>query len=305
MAHSHHHHGHCHDHKDMAQTKLIWAIIINLLLTFFQIIAGIFSGSLALLADALHNFGDAGALIVALVARNYTKRPADREMSFGYKRAEIIGALVNSTSLFIMAFYLCLEAISRIFKPEPIAGNVVIIAALVALVIDVATALLTYSESKNNMNFRAAFIHNLTDALASVVVIISGVLALYYQTIWFDVLATLLISGYVIFHGKDLFLSSIKILMQATPASVDSESIKKRLVGQHGIKDIHHIHLWQLDEHRIFFEGHILLEDFSLENYQNVRLVVKEILTKEFKISHITLEIEGVTDPSCEHNDKV
>lgn len=308
MAHNHSHdhshgHTHCHNHSDMAQTKLVWAIAINLLLTFFQIVGGILSGSLALLADALHNFGDAGALIVALVARRYTQRPADLEMSFGYKRAEIVGALVNATSLFIMAFYLALEAIARIFKPEPIEGYTVIVVACIALVIDIATAMLTYSESKSNINFKAAFIHNLTDALASVVVIISGVLALYVQTVWFDVAATLMISAYVIYHGKDLFFKSIKILMQGVPSTVNQESIKRELVGKHGIVDIHHIHLWQLDESKIFFEGHLIVSEFSLENYRLVRQEVRHLLREKFGISHITLEIEAEKGADCDHGD--
>jgi len=304
--HSHDHHDHSHHHhgKDLASNKLILAIVINLLLTLVQIIAGVLSGSLALLADALHNFGDAGALIVALVARRYTQKPADKLMSFGYERAEIVGALVNSTSLFIMAFYLAIEAISRIFSPEPIQGNLVIWTACLALVIDIWTAYLTFSESKNNMNFKAAFIHNLTDALASVVVIISGVLALYYQTVWFDVIATLLISTYVVIHGRSLFMDSIKILMQATPKEIHQDEIKKELIGPHGIVDVHHIHLWQLDENKMFFEGHLVLEQLTLENYEEVKRHVRAILKERFNIVHTTLEIETVGEKNthCNHD---
>lgn len=306
MGQDHHHdHTHCHHHhtRDLAGNKLIWAIAINLLLTLAQIIAGVLSGSLALLADALHNFGDAGALVVALIARRYTQRPADKVMSFGYKRAEIVGALVNSTSLFIMAFYLSIEGIARLFDPEPIKGQMVIITALIALVIDLATAMLTYSESKDNMNFKAAFIHNLTDALASVVVIISGVLALYYETVWFDVAATLLISLYVIFHGRALFLESIKILMQGSPSSVGADDIHSELVGKMGVIDVHHIHLWQLDEKQIFFEGHVVVKDFDLGSYQALRKGVKELLKSKFNIDHCTLEIEIEGEGSeCEHH---
>ncbi len=304
-SHSHHAHSDCHHHHgtDLAGNKLIWAIAINLLLTFAQIIAGVFSGSLALLADALHNFGDAGALLVALIARNYTKKPADDLMSFGYQRAEIVGALVNSTSLFIMAFYLSIEGISRLFDPQPIKGQMVIITAIIALIIDVATALLTYSESKHNMNFKAAFIHNLTDALASVVVIISGVLALYYQTVWFDVIATLMISAYVIFHGRSLFLESIKILMQGSPRGVKAQDIKTKLIGQLGIIDIHHIHLWQLDENKIFFEGHVMVKEFDKDSYQEIRKSVKDILKSEFGINHATIELEMQGEASdCVHH---
>lgn len=309
-SHSHHDHDHSHGHHhhhnhgaDLPEKKLAWAIAINMLLTLAQIIAGVLSGSLALLADALHNFGDAGALLVALIARRYTQKPADELMSFGYRRAEIVGALVNSTSLFIMAFYLSIEGVARLFNPEPIQGQLVIWTAVGALIIDVATAMLTFSESKNSMNFKAAFIHNLTDALASVVVIISGILALYYQTVWFDVIATLMISVYVIIHGKSLFIESIKILMQARPKNVSVEEIRVKLVGTLGIVDIHHVHLWQLDESRIYFEGHIMVDNFSQESYQALRKEVKSILKESFQIDHATLEIEIQGEHSgCTHD---
>ena len=156
MAHEHHHH---HDIEMMGDRRLIVAIAINMLLTLAQVVGGIISGSLALIADALHNFSDAAALLIAWVARRIGRQPADRFKTFGYKRAEVIAALINLVTLVLVGLYLIYEAIWRVFEPQIIEGWMVIIVAGIALVIDVITAILTYTMSKHSMNIRAAFLH--------------------------------------------------------------------------------------------------------------------------------------------------
>ncbi|MEZ4871960.1 MAG: cation diffusion facilitator family transporter [Bdellovibrionales bacterium] len=208
MGHGHHHH---HHHAEIDNKKLVWAIIINVILTFFQVIGGIVSGSLSLLADALHNFSDAGALVIAAVAARIAKIPANQTMTYGYRRAEIIGALINSTALIVIGIYLMYESINRYNEQSPIDGWVVVIVAGLALVIDLATAFLTYSGSKNSINIKAAFVHNLTDAMASVVVIISGALIILYEVYIVDLVATAIISIYVLFHAVQIIKQCIKI----------------------------------------------------------------------------------------------
>ena len=157
-------HGHSHgDPSEIGEKRLWWAVAANILLTLAQIIGGIVSGSLSLIADALHNFSDAASLLIALVAIRIGRKPPDQFKTFGYKRAETIAALINLTTLIIIGLYLCYEAIMRFITPEPIAGWTIVIVAAIALVVDIFTALLTYSQSKTSMNIKAAFLHNLTD----------------------------------------------------------------------------------------------------------------------------------------------
>lgn len=285
--------GHHHDF-DKNSRRLGFAILINILLTVVQIVGGILSGSLSLIADALHNFSDAGALLIAVIARKVGNKPADSQLSYGYKRAEIIGALINSTSLVIVGLYLCYEAITRYFNPEPIDGWVVVWVAGFALIVDVATAILTYlSGGKDNLNIRAAFIHNLSDALASVAVIIAGSLIILFQLYIVDVVCTVLISGYVIYHGISLLRQSIRILMQAVPDSLDLDEVKEHLKTIDGVKAADHIHLWQLDDERTFFEGHLLVEkgiDFS-----EITEVIRAALVGKFQIDHSTIELKWDT----------
>lgn len=160
--------------RDMGSRYLALAVGINVLLTVVQVLGGVLSGNLSLIADALHNFSDAAGILLALMARRISRKPSDEHRTFGYARAEVVGALVNLTSIMVIAIYLLIEAVSRIFEQQEINGWAVVIVAGVALVVDIATAVLTYSMSKDSVNIKAAFLHNLADALASVAVIVTG-----------------------------------------------------------------------------------------------------------------------------------
>ena len=158
---------HSHDHNlgPGGDRRLGLAIAVNLLLTVAQVAGGLVAGSLALIADALHNLSDAAALVLALVARRIAVRPADTDLTFGYRRAEVVGALINLTVLVLIGVYLIVQAGVRLLNPEPVTGWLVVTVAGVALVVDLITAMLTWSMARHSMNIRAAFIHNLADAL--------------------------------------------------------------------------------------------------------------------------------------------
>lgn len=153
MSHSHEHHHHA--AAEGGDKRMIGAIAVNMLLTVAQIVGGVVSGSLSLIADALHNFSDAASLVIAFAARKIARRPSDEDMTFGYVRAEIVAALINYTTLIVIGLYLVYEAVMRFITPEPIEGWIVVVIAAVALVIDLVTALLTYALSKESMNIRA------------------------------------------------------------------------------------------------------------------------------------------------------
>lgn len=295
MGHDHHHH---HDIDAMDDRRLIWAIVINMLLTLAQIIGGVASGSLALIADALHNFSDAASLLIAWVARRIGRQPADYFKTFGFKRAEVIAALINLVILVIVGLYLIYEALWRVYEPQAIEGWMVIIVASIALIIDVATAVLTYRMSKNSLNIRAAFLHNVSDALASLGVIIAGSLILLYNWYWTDTVLTLIIAGYVLYQASTLLPSTIHILMEGTPENIAIEDVIRTMEQIEGVSNIHHVHLWQLDEHKNALEAHVIIDDFN--QLENIKTVLKTALKEKFSIVHSTLEFEinhcGKTD---------
>jgi cobalt-zinc-cadmium efflux system protein len=285
-----HSHQHDHDISEMGDRRLGFAIAINMLLTLVQVVGGILSGSLSLIADALHNFSDAASLLIAWVARKIGRQPADHFRTFGYKRAEIIATLINLVTLVLIGLYLVYEALWRIYEPQIIEGWMVVIVAAIALVIDLVTAFLTFTMSKSSMNIRAAFLHNVSDALASVGVIVAGTLILLYEWYWSDTLITLLIAAYVLYQAATMLPKTIHILMQGTPEGIVIDDVVTAMQQVENVINVHHVHIWKLDEHQNALEAHVILSDYS--NMDEVKGNLKTRLANEFLISHSTLEFE-------------
>jgi cobalt-zinc-cadmium efflux system protein len=297
MAHGHHHHGLA--SAEGGDKRLILAIGVNVLLTVAQIIAGVFSGSLALIADAIHNLSDAAALAIALIARRIARIPADEIHTFGHGRAELIGAVFNLSWLIFIGLFLVVEAIKRLIDPQPVEGWTVVIVAGIALVVDLATVFLTFRMAQHSMNMRAAFIHNLSDALASLGVIVGGVLILTFGWMFVDAIVTLAIAGYILFHAGLEIPKAIHILMQCVPKDLEIADVTKDLEQAEGVIDIHHVHIWHIDEHRRSFEGHVVVN--SPAEMEAVKLALRQRLADNFDITHSTLEFEfsAAKPPLC------
>ena len=272
------------------------AVAINLALTVAQVVGGLLAGSLSLIADALHNLSDAIALIIAFVARRIARRPADARMTFGYGRIEVVAALVNYTTLVVIALYLAYEALWRFAQPEPVTGWIIVVIATVALVIDLATAALTYRMSKESVNIRAAFLHNLADALGSVAVIVAGTLVILYGWNWVDPVATLLISGYILWHCRVELPEVVRILMLGSPPDMDAEALLAEIEARPGIVSVHHLHLWQMGEGEPALDAHLVLEAEDWDSARATLAGMRAWLKERHGIGHSTLEIEPARD---------
>lgn len=284
--HGHHHHHHI--DPDAGDMRVAVAIGVNLLLTVAQIIGGVVSGSMALIADAIHNLSDALSLLIAFGARKLGRRPRDGQMTFGYGRAEVVAAMFNYTTLIVISVYLLSEGVRRLFAPQEVEGWIVVIIAGIALVIDLVTAALTYAMSKDSLNIRAAFLHNLADAASSVAVIVAGTLILLYDWRLVDPLITIAIALYILWHAFVEVRPVVRILMLGTPEGREAEDVSAAMLGVDGVEDVHHLHLWQIDEHRGSLEAHVVVSGESAE----VMTALKTLLTTRFGISHSTLEFE-------------
>lgn len=285
-------HGHDHGAAEMGDKRLATAVGVNVLLTLAQVVGGILSGSLSLIADALHNLSDAASLGIALFARRIARKPADEFKTFGYKRAEVIAALINLTTLIIVGLYLIYEAAWRLIEPQEIEGWTVVIVAGVALIVDVITAILTYAMSKKSMNIKAAFLHNVSDALASVGVMIAGTLILLHGWYWVDTVLTLVIAGYVLWQGLTMLPKTIHLLMEGTPEHLAMEDVIAAMEAVEGVENVHHVHIWQLDEHRNALEAHVVVKKHSLEDIEKIKTALKQLLHDTYQIEHSTLETE-------------
>ncbi|MFD3191310.1 cation diffusion facilitator family transporter [Sedimentitalea sp. HM32M-2] len=285
----HHHH---HIDPDAGDARVAWAVAVNMGLTLAQVVGGLLSGSLALIADALHNFSDAVALIIAFFARRIARRPADARMSFGYGRAEVVAALVNYTTLVVLALYLIYEGILRFFDPQPIDGWLVVWIAMIALAVDLVTAALTYSMSKSSMNIRAAFLHNVADALGSVAVIVAGTLVILNGWTWVDPAVTLMIAGYILWHVKSEIGGVIRILMLASPAGMQVEAVLRAIEDVVDVDSVHHLHLWSMQEHEPALDAHLVIAPGAWDQADRIKAEVKRALEQGFGIRHTMLELE-------------
>lgn len=286
---AHHHH-----HVDPAagDSRVALAVAVNIVLTLAQFIGGLFSGSLSLIADALHNLSDAISLIIAFAARKISRRPSDASMTFGYGRVEMVAALVNYTTLIITGVYLVYEAITRFYEPQPVNGWLVVIIAGIALLVDSITALLTYTLSKQSVNMRAAFLHNLADALGSVAVMIAGTIIILYDWWLIDPIVTLGIAAYILWMSFSEIGGVIRMLMLGSPPEQDLTQLLVAIKAVDGIQDIHHTHLWQMNEHQNAMDAHLVIAEGNWHRADDIKQAVRDLLHDQFAVEHATLEIE-------------
>ena len=286
-------HSHTHNHSDLKGRKLLITIVLNIVITVAQVIGGLVSGSLSLISDALHNFSDVLSLIVSYVAAKLSQKKASINRTFGYKRAEILAAFINASTLVIVAIILIKEAIERFQNPQSIDSNLVIWLSLIAIFANGFSVLLLRKESSNNINLRSAYLHLLTDMLASVAVLVGGLLMKYYQLFWVDSLLTLLIALYLIYVGYDLLKTSTKMLMLFTPEHINIKDVVRTVNKLPKVNKLHHVHIWNLSDHELHLEAHLdLTEDISTTEFNELLLQIEALLHEEFDINHVTIQPE-------------
>jgi len=287
-----------HHHHEVSGTKLFLTVVLNVIITVAQIIGGVISGSLALLSDAMHNFSDVLALLIAWGANRLSLKPANEDKTFGFKRAEIIAALFNSSLLLAIAIFLIYEAVHKFFHPEPVGSNWVIWLGVLSIVLNSMSVLLIKDDSHDNMNVKAAYLHLMTDVATSVAVVVGGLLMKYLHIYWVDSVITILIAFYLIYASYDIIKESVAILMQFAP-EINLEELAKSVAEIEEIENIHHIHIWRLNDHDIFLEAHIdFIHNLKLDEVRVKLEEVEELLESKFHISHITLQ------PEFNRNDK-
>ena len=293
MSHSHSHNDSHHSHGNLKGTNLLISIFLNILITIAQVFGGIISGSLALLSDALHNFSDVISLIISYIANRLSKKKASLNKTFGYKRAEILAAFINSSTLIIVAILLVIEAVERFQNPQVIESALVIWLSTIAILGNGFSVLLLKKDADTNMNMKSAYLHLLTDMMASIAVLVGGLLIKFYNVFWVDSVLTFFIALYLIWMGYDLLKSSTKVLMLFTPESISVNDIISEIINLKAVKNIHHIHIWQLNEKETHFEAHIdFYEDISLSEFDEILHTIEEILFHKFDINHVNIQPE-------------
>ena len=285
---------HEHDHglNEASDRRILGTVGLNVLLTVAQVVGGILSGSVALAADALHNLNDAMALVIVYVARGISRRSADARRTFGYKRAQVIGATVNLVALAVVGLFLAYESITRFFEPRDVDGWTMIILAGVAIAVDFGTVFILISMRRGSSNVRAAFVHNLSDAFASVGVLLGGVAILVAGWHWVDPLLSMAIVAYIFWQVAKMLPETFRVLMESAPEGLDLHEVAAATMEIDGVEDAHHFHAWLLDETECALEAHIVVAPERIEEMERIKSKVRHVLEERFGIHHSTLELE-------------
>ncbi len=289
-----------HHHHEINEKNLGITIVLNLAITIAQVIGGVISGSMALLSDAAHNFSDVLSLIISWVAKRLTNREQTVNQTFGYKRAEIFAAFINSFTLIIIAVVIASESVERLINPTPIEGTIVIWLAGLSILLNGLSVLLIKKDAQGSINIKSAYLHLFTDMLTSIAVLAGGFAIKYLDWYWIDGVLSLAIAAYLIYSSWSIFTDTLKIMMQFTPKAIDIKEIASAVQKINGIKNIHHIHVWQLDEHEIIFEAHVDLEkNIRISEFEDILKEIKTLLKKQ-KIGHYNIQPEFAIDDNKE-----
>lgn len=283
------HTGHRHDNSSR---NILLTIFLNILITVAQVAGGLISGSMALLSDAAHNFSDVLSLIISYGASRLAIRKQTLRQTYGFKRAGIFAAFVNTATLLVIAAILIWEAISRLIHPGPVAGDIVILLAFAGIVLNGLSLVFIKKEASRSMNIRSAYIHLFMDMITSIAVLAGGLIIKYLGWNWIDSILSIIISIYFLFSSWGIFYESVRIFMQFTPSSIDIEQIAEEINSLKGVRNMHHVHVWQLDDREMMLEAHLDLEDnYTISQFESILEDVEFILAK-FNIHHFNIQPE-------------
>jgi len=290
-----------HAHGDLKGKKLGISILLNITITIAQVVGGFISGSLSLLSDAMHNFSDVISLIISYIADKLTKKKYTLQQTFGYKRAEIIAAFINTAILLVIAVILAEEAISRFKQPVVIESLWVIALAILSILVNGGSVLLLKKDASENMNIKSAYLHLFSDMITSFAVLLGGIAMWYFNIFWIDSALSILIAAYLVYSSCGLLRRTLGVLMQFAPPGTDLRAIENEILRFPTIENIHHVHVWQLNDKEIHFEAHIDFNaDIKLSKVAEITGQVRQLLRDKFKINHTILQPEIGSDDSSQ-----
>lgn len=281
-----------HPHQVNSGNVLI-SVLLNAIITIAEFIGGIMSHSLALLSDALHNLSDTLAIAFSYMAIKISRRHATPHKTFGYKRFEIIAAFINSLILIGISGYLFWEAYKRFSNPEPVGTGLMLVVAIIGLLANLFAIILLHRDAGKSLNIKAAFLHLLGDTLSSAGVVLGAVVMHYWGLYWVDPALTVAIGILIIWNSRAVLKESYNILMQGTPENMDISRIKRTIEQYPEVNNLHHVHVWRLNDFETHFECHVdLAKDLRVSDADQLRMRIEKLLQEKFSVQHITLQME-------------
>jgi cobalt-zinc-cadmium efflux system protein len=311
MGHHEHGHGHEHEHeheeleiadvrlahhhthaRSLDRRRLIGALVLTTVILVAEVLGGVLSRSLALLSDAGHVLTDLSAQLLSLLALVFASRPADARRTYGYYRLEILAALANGVFLIGLSAVLIYEAIGRFASPEPVKAGLMLAVAAGGLVANLVAAYLLHGA--HTLNVRGAYLHVLSDTLASVAVVVGGLIMAWRRGLYLlDPILSLGIAVVVIISAVRLLREATEVLLEAVPAGVDLEQVREEVLACGGVLDVHDLHVWTISSGMHALSAHVVVKDSHAEGSDAVLTQVKEALLRRYSIAHSTIQIES------------
>jgi len=272
--------------------RLALSLGITLVFVVVEILAGVFANSLALLTDAAHNFTDVLALALTWWALWVTTKPADSGKTYGYHRAGILVALVNSTTLALIALGIFYEAWKRFVTPSEVEANILIGVGVVAVVVNLVTALLVRRGSENDLNLRSAFLHLVGDVVSTIGAVLAGIIIRFTGWSWIDALVSVLIGFLILWNAWGILRESLDILMESTPADIDMQALQRDMLAVEGVRGVHDLHVWSITRSLRTLSAHLITDDVPVSLGAIVQVAMGEMLSQHYGITHATLQLE-------------
>jgi cobalt-zinc-cadmium efflux system protein len=287
------------EYKHIAEKPLLYSILLNGLIAAVELAGGFFSGSLALISDAMHNFGDFIALIISLVASRMMYRAGNAKKSYGYFRFEILAAFVNSVLLVLIGVFIIYEALARFSHPVRIDSILMLIIAGVGFAANLFSVLLLRKHREENLNIKSAFLHLMTDTLESAAVIATAIVITFARFSSLDLIISIIIGVFIIKSSWDLLVESTNILTEGSPKGIDITEVGDFIKSFPGIKGVHHLHIWSLSSNFRALSAHIVVGDMELSRTAVITGELERQLATRFSIDHPTFQLEA---SACEED---
>lgn len=292
-------HSHLRDVAEHTTSRLSLSLFLTLAFVVLEAGAGYFANSLALLTDSAHNLTDVIALGLSWFAVRLTSQPANAHKTYGYHRAGILVALLNSTTLVIISLGIFYEAYVRFIAPPEVKSNILIGVGLVAVVVNLVTALLVHRGSESDLNLRSAFVHLMGDVISTVGAVIAGVIIYFTHANWLDPFVSVLIGFLILYNAWGILRETVDILLESTPRDVDMKRMVNDISKVDGVLGVHDLHVWSLTQNLRTMSAHILTEDISVSAGAEIQTRINELVYRRYNIAHATLQLECV---DCDPN---
>jgi cobalt-zinc-cadmium efflux system protein len=291
---SSHTHSHLREAAKQTTARLALSLFLTLAFVIIEAGAGLFANSLALLTDAAHNLTDVIALGLTWFAVRMTDQPANAQKTYGYHRAGILVALLNSTTLVLISLGIFYEAYQRLKTPPEVQSGILIGVGLIAVLINLVTALLVHGGTQNDLNLRSAFVHLMGDVLSTVGAVIAGVIIYFTDANWLDPFVSVLIGFLILYNAWGILRDATDILLESTPRDVDIKTMVKDIIQIEGVLGVHDLHVWSLTQNLRTMSAHILTDDLPISTGVSIQRQINEIVFHRYNIAHATLQLECI-----------